>query len=143
MSDQEALPRPARGVRCRGSGEHAGGRTATAEAQDPLHHGRRYWLDAAEKNHQQQFVQAHNAPRPSHSSSHNVSTLPAAEFRRMPPIKLSDSQLDAVMRGCARLQPDARGAFLEAVAEHLQDREIGDGTVYLAIAKAQKEFFAR
>ena len=85
----------------------------------------------------------HNAPRPSRSSSHNVSTLLAAEFRRMPPIKLSDSQLDAVMRGCAPLQPDARGAFLEAVAEHLQDREIGDGTVYLAIAKAQKEFFAR
>jgi len=48
MSDQEALPRPARVVRCRGGGEHAGGRTATAEAQDPLHHGRRYWLDAAE-----------------------------------------------------------------------------------------------
>jgi len=59
----------------------------------------------------------------------------------MPPIKLSDSQLDAVMRGCAPLQPDARSAFLEAVAEHLRDREIGDGTVYLAIAKAQKEFF--
>jgi hypothetical protein len=59
----------------------------------------------------------------------------------MPPIALSDLQLDAIMRACAPLQPDARAGFLEAVAAALQGREVGDGAVYLAVAKAQKMFF--
>jgi hypothetical protein len=45
------------------------------------------------------------------------------------------------MRACAPLRPDARAGFLEAVAEHLRGREVGDGGVYIAIARAQKEFF--
>jgi hypothetical protein len=57
------------------------------------------------------------------------------------PIALTDAQLDAVIRACAPLQPDVRASFLERVAEYLRDREIGDGAVYLAIARAQKEFF--
>jgi hypothetical protein len=57
------------------------------------------------------------------------------------PIALSDAQLDAIMRACVPLRPDDRGAFLERVAEQLRDREIGDGAVYLAVARAQKEFF--
>jgi hypothetical protein len=64
----------------------------------------------------------------------DLSAMPA-------PIALSDAQLDAVMRACAPLQPHARAGFLEAVAAALQGREIGDGTVYLAIAMAQKKFF--
>jgi hypothetical protein len=59
----------------------------------------------------------------------------------MPPIALSDAQLDAIIRACAPLQPDVRAGFLEAVAAALQGREIGDGAVCLAIARAQKEFF--
>ena len=55
-----------------------------------------------------------------------------------PPIALSDEQLSAIMRACEPLRPDARAGFLEAVAAALQDREMGDGTVYLAIARAQK-----
>ena len=33
-----------------------------------------------------------------------------------------------------------RGRFLEAVAESLRGREIGDGAVYLAISEAQRKF---
>ncbi|OLB70161.1 MAG: hypothetical protein AUI16_26545 [Alphaproteobacteria bacterium 13_2_20CM_2_64_7] len=58
-----------------------------------------------------------------------------------PPIALSDEQLSAIMRACEPLRPDARAGFLEAVAAALQGREMGDGTVYLAIARAQKQFF--
>ena len=59
----------------------------------------------------------------------------------MPPIALTDEQLAAVMRACGPLRPDARGAFLEAVAAALQGREIGDGSVGRAIAVAQRQFF--
>jgi hypothetical protein len=59
----------------------------------------------------------------------------------MGPIRLTDAQLDAIMRACGPLRPDARGAFLEAVAAALQGREIGDGGVGRAIAAAQKQFF--
>jgi hypothetical protein len=65
----------------------------------------------------------------------------AAELRRMPPIRLRDAQLDAIKRACAPLRPDARAGFLQAVAAALQGCEIGDGSVYLAIATAQKMFF--
>jgi hypothetical protein len=57
------------------------------------------------------------------------------------PIALTDEQLDAIIRACGPLRPDARGAFLETVAAALQGREIGDGAVYLAIAAAQRQFF--
>jgi hypothetical protein len=55
------------------------------------------------------------------------------------PIALTDEQLDAIMRACQPLQPADRGPFLEAVAAALQGRVIGDGTVYLAIAAAQRQ----
>jgi hypothetical protein len=44
-------------------------------------------------------------------------------------------------RACGPLRPDARGAFLEAVAAALQGCEIGDGSVGRAIAQAQRKFF--
>ena len=56
----------------------------------------------------------------------------------MGPIRLSDAQLDAIMRACQPLRPDVRSAFVEAVVSALKDREIGDGAVYLAIARAQR-----
>jgi hypothetical protein len=57
------------------------------------------------------------------------------------PIALSDLQLDAIMRACEPLQPDARAGFLEAVAAALQGREIGDGSVGRAIRQTQRAFF--
>jgi hypothetical protein len=57
----------------------------------------------------------------------------------MSPIALTDQQLDAVMAAAKPLQPADRGPFLEAVAAALQGREIGDGTVYLAISEAQRK----
>ena len=60
----------------------------------------------------------------------------------MPPIALTDSQLDAIVRASQPLAPVDRGKFLEAVAEALRGRVIGDGAVYLAIAEAQRKYFA-
>ena len=60
----------------------------------------------------------------------------------MPPIALTDSQLDAIVRASQPLAPIDRGKFLEAVAEALRGRVIGDGAVYLAIAEAQRKYFA-
>jgi hypothetical protein len=60
----------------------------------------------------------------------------------MPPIALTDSQLDAIVRASQPLAPIDRGKFLEAVAEAVRGRVIGDGAVYLAIAEAQRKYFA-
>jgi hypothetical protein len=57
------------------------------------------------------------------------------------PLQLTDDQLDAIMRAAAPLARDAREPFLEAVAARLRDREIGDGTVYLAIREVQRRHF--
>jgi hypothetical protein len=57
----------------------------------------------------------------------------------MPPIALTDSQLDAIVRASQPLAPIDRGKFLQAVAEALRGRVIGDGAVYLAIAEAQRK----
>jgi hypothetical protein len=57
------------------------------------------------------------------------------------PIKLTDEQLDAIVRAAQPLTPADRGAFLEAVASALRDRKIGDGAVYLAICEAQRQFW--
>jgi hypothetical protein len=59
----------------------------------------------------------------------------------MPPIRLSDSELDAVMAAARPLPVACRDAFLQAVAADLRGREVGPGTVHRAIAKAQREFF--
>jgi hypothetical protein len=55
------------------------------------------------------------------------------------PIRLTDEQLDAIMRAARPLAPADRGAFLQAVAEGLRGREVGDGAVYLAICAAQRQ----
>jgi hypothetical protein len=56
------------------------------------------------------------------------------------PIRLTDAQLSAVVAAAQPLAPIDRGKFLEAVAEGLQGRVVGDGAVYLAIAEAQRRF---
>jgi hypothetical protein len=58
------------------------------------------------------------------------------------PIALTDSQLEAVMAAAQPLAPADRGRFLQAVAEALRGQEVGDGAVYLAIAEAQRKYFA-
>jgi hypothetical protein len=57
-------------------------------------------------------------------------------------IAFSEEQLDAITHAAAPLAPVDRQRFFEAVSTALQGREIGDGTVYLAIRHAQRQFFA-
>jgi hypothetical protein len=50
----------------------------------------------------------------------------------MPPLRLSDDELDAVFAACRPLDPDLRDPFLQAVAHALQQDcagEFGPGTV--------------
>jgi hypothetical protein len=58
------------------------------------------------------------------------------------PLRLSDSQMDAVMRAAQPLAPNVRVAFLEALAQVLAAQPvIGDGSVGRAIAATQRAFF--
>jgi hypothetical protein len=51
----------------------------------------------------------------------------------MPPVALTDQQLTAIMRAAEPLRVGDRDRFLQAVAERLQGRVIGDGEVGRAI----------
>jgi hypothetical protein len=58
------------------------------------------------------------------------------------PIRLSDSELAAVMAAARPLAVDVRDAFLQHVAAALAScAEIGPGTVYRVIAETQRKFF--
>jgi hypothetical protein len=59
----------------------------------------------------------------------------------MPPLRLSDSELDAVMSAARPLPVDRRDAFLQDVAALLRGREVGPGTVHRAIEQAQRAHF--
>jgi hypothetical protein len=60
----------------------------------------------------------------------------------MPPIRLTDSELDAVMAAARPLDPDLRDPFLRAVANALQGQTvIGPGVVARTCAELQREFF--
>jgi hypothetical protein len=57
----------------------------------------------------------------------------------MPPVKLTDAQLDAILAAARPLAVGDRDAFLQDVAAALQGRsELGDGDVYRAIADVQR-----
>jgi hypothetical protein len=61
----------------------------------------------------------------------------------MPLVRLSDDELNAVMRAAQPLDPDRRGLFLEAVAVALADQvEVGPGLVHRICAEQQRRFFA-
>jgi hypothetical protein len=60
----------------------------------------------------------------------------------MPPIALTDNQLDMVTLAAAPLHPNQRGAFLQLVATALRGRVIGDGLVARVCAEPQSRFFA-
>jgi hypothetical protein len=57
------------------------------------------------------------------------------------PLRLSDSELDAVMAAARPLDRDQRDAFLQAVATALKGcGEIGPGTVGRIVAEQQRRF---
>jgi hypothetical protein len=58
------------------------------------------------------------------------------------PLRLSDTQLDQVLRAARPLHTRDRGAFLRAVADGLRDcPEPGDGQVFRVVAEAQRRFY--
>lgn len=56
------------------------------------------------------------------------------------PLHVTDGQLKTIMEICAPLQPLARVAFLEALANRLRGEVLGDGTVGRACRELQREF---
>jgi hypothetical protein len=60
----------------------------------------------------------------------------------MPPIRLSDDELDAIFAAARPLDPDLRDPFLRAVANALQgSKVIGPGVVARTCAALQPQFF--
>lgn len=60
----------------------------------------------------------------------------------MPPLRLSDSELDAIMHACRPIPPERRDGFLLAVASELKRcGEIGPGSVHRAIRSVVRDFF--
>lgn len=60
----------------------------------------------------------------------------------MPPIRLTDDELDLVMAAARPLDVRLRDAFLQRVASELgRCREVGPGVVHRICAVAQREFF--
>ena len=61
----------------------------------------------------------------------------------MPPLRLSDAELDAILHAARPLPVEARDMFLRAVAHRLQQEcgEIGPGSVSRACREMQKQFF--
>jgi hypothetical protein len=63
-------------------------------------------------------------------------------FALMPPLRLSNDELDSVLRAAQPLDRGVRDAFLQDVADQLsQCAVIGPGTVAKACREAQKKFF--
>jgi hypothetical protein len=60
----------------------------------------------------------------------------------MPPLALTDEQMNAVMRGAAPLRPQDRDAYLRQVAEQLRGQEpLGDGLVGRVVRDVQRRFW--
>jgi hypothetical protein len=58
------------------------------------------------------------------------------------PIKLTDSELDAVMRAARPLSVDRRDAFLQQIAHELSScGERGPGSVHRAIRSVVRDYF--
>ena len=61
----------------------------------------------------------------------------------MPPIRLSDAELDDIFRAARPLHLRDRDAFLQHVADQLSTcTAIGDGTVARAIRETQRRHFS-
>jgi hypothetical protein len=60
----------------------------------------------------------------------------------MPPVRLSDDELSAVMAAARPLAVEMRDPFLQAVAHALSARDvIGPGTVHQVCRDLQRQFF--
>ena len=60
----------------------------------------------------------------------------------MPPIRLTDAELDAVMAAARPLPVERRDAFLQQVASALQGcREVGPGVVHRICAEVQSRYW--
>jgi hypothetical protein len=60
----------------------------------------------------------------------------------MPPLRLTDDQLEIIMRAAEPLHHIDRGPFLEAVAERLRGvRVLGDGVVARVVRETQPQFW--
>jgi hypothetical protein len=60
----------------------------------------------------------------------------------MPPIRLTDSELDAVLQAARPLAVEMRDPFLQAVAHALAGRDVvGPGTVHQVCRELQRQFF--
>ena len=59
----------------------------------------------------------------------------------MPPLKLSDAELDAVLVAARPIPVERRDGFLQDVAALLRGREVGPGSVHRAIEQAQRAHF--
>jgi hypothetical protein len=57
-------------------------------------------------------------------------------------LALTDQQLDLVHRLAWPLSPPDRSRFLEALAQALQDQELGDGVVYRIAIQTQRRFWS-
>ena len=63
------------------------------------------------------------------------------EANAMPPLALSDEQIDALVRAAAPLPPRLRKPFLEDVARALQGRELGDGVIHRVVVEIQRRYW--
>ena len=59
----------------------------------------------------------------------------------MPPIRLTDAQLDVIMAAAESLAVADRDPFLRDVAERLRGHEIGDGILHRIIAEVQARYW--
>jgi hypothetical protein len=60
----------------------------------------------------------------------------------MPPLALTDEQVDALARIAAPLQPRDRRLFLEDVARELNGREIGPGLLHRIAVECQRRYWS-
>jgi hypothetical protein len=59
----------------------------------------------------------------------------------MPPLALTDEQVDALTRIAAPLSPRDRRLFLEDVARELNGREVGPGLLHRVAVECQRRYW--
>jgi hypothetical protein len=60
----------------------------------------------------------------------------------MPPLRLTDAELTAILNACRPLQPRDRDQFLKDIATELASLPmLGDGAVHRAIVSVQRRHF--
>jgi hypothetical protein len=57
------------------------------------------------------------------------------------PIRLTDSQVEQILRAAAPLAPEDRSAFLAYVAEALHGKALGDGVDFRVTREIQERYF--